>query len=111
LCEWDYGAYEGLTTPEIRAERPDWNLWRDGCPGGEDPIQVGARADKALERLRSADGDALAFAHGHILRVIGARWVGMETAFGSRLLLGAGAVSVLGFERQTEVLARWNATD
>ena len=108
LHEWDYGDYEGLTTPEIRERDPGWVLWRDGCPGGETPAQVGARADQALERLRAAGGDAIAFAHGHILRVVAARWIGMEPAAGARFALGAGAVSALGFERETEVLARWN---
>jgi probable phosphoglycerate mutase len=109
LHEWNYGAYEGLTTPEIRVERPDWSLWRDGCPGGELPQQVGERADRALARLRSADGDALAFAHGHILRVITGRWLGMPAAAGARFALAAGGVGELGFERETEVLRRWNA--
>ena len=111
LREWDYGEYEGLTTPEIRSSRPDWNLWRDGCPGGESPSEVGTRADRALARLRSADGgDAIAFAHGHILRVLSARWIGMETAAGARLALSAGALCILGFERETEVLRLWNST-
>lgn len=108
LKEWDYGEYEGLTTPQIRRDRPDWNLWRDGCPGGEEPAEVSARADRVIARLRAADGDALVFAHGHILRVLGARWIGMEVAAGARLALSAGSVSVLGFERETEVLERWN---
>jgi len=108
LREWDYGDYEGLTTPEIRQRNPDWNLWRNGCPGGETPAQVGLRADRALERLRGAAGDAVAFAHGHILRVVTARWIGLEVAGGARFLLGAGATGVLGFERETEVVARWN---
>jgi broad specificity phosphatase PhoE len=108
LHEWDYGEYEGLTTPQIRERDPDWVLWRDGCPGGETPDEVGARADRALERLRSAGGDAIAFAHGHILRVVAARWIEMEPAFGARIALGAGAVSVLGFERETQVVSRWN---
>ncbi|MEA2146457.1 MAG: hypothetical protein QOG59_2044 [Solirubrobacteraceae bacterium] len=108
LREWDYGEYEGLTTPEIRERRPDWWLWTDGCPGGESPAQVAARADRALARLRSADGDAIAFAHGHILRVMAARWVDEAAAFGAHLVLAAGGLSVLGFERDTEVLARWN---
>jgi probable phosphoglycerate mutase len=109
LHEWDYGEYEGLTTPEIWETRPDWKLWRDGCPGGELPEQVGERADRVLARLRNADGDALAFAHGHILRVITARWLGMEVAGGARFALVAGRVGVLGYERTTEVLAGWNA--
>lgn len=110
LKEWDYGTYEGLTTPEIWEQRPDWNLWRDGCPGGETPEQVGARADAALARLRAADGDALAFAHGHILRVVTARWLEMPVAAGARFALAAGGVGELGFERKTEVLRRWNAS-
>ena len=109
LREWDYGSYEGLTTPEIRQERPDWNLWRDGCPGGEMPDEVGARADRALERLGAADGDAVAFAHGHILRVLTARWLEMPVAAGARFALAAGGVGVLGYERETQVLRRWNA--
>jgi broad specificity phosphatase PhoE len=108
LREWDYGEYEGLTTPQIRERDPSWSLWTDGCPGGEQPAQVGARADGALKRLRGAGGDALAFAHGHILRVVGARWVGMEVAAGARFALKAGAVSVLGFERETEVIELWD---
>jgi probable phosphoglycerate mutase len=109
LREWDYGDYEGLTTLEIRAQRPDWDLWRDGCPGGETPDQIGARADRALARLRAVDaGDAVAFAHGHILRVIGARWIDQPAAGGARLILSAGAVSVLGHERETEAISRWN---
>lgn len=109
LHEWDYGEYEGMTTPQIRERDPDWNLWRDGCPGGESPVEVGRRADRVLERLRSAGGDAIAFAHGHILRVVTARWLAMEVSAGARFALGAGAIGVLGHERQTEVLARWNA--
>jgi probable phosphoglycerate mutase len=108
LHEWDYGEYEGLTTPEIRERRPDWNLWRDGCPGGESPEQVGARADRVLGVMRAADGDVLAFAHGHIIRVIGARWTDQPVAFGARLALSTGAMSTLGFERETEVLSEWN---
>jgi probable phosphoglycerate mutase len=108
LHEWDYGEYEGLTTPEIREKDPEWVLWRDGCPGGETPAAVGARADRVLARVAAASGDALAFAHGHILRVVAARWVGMEVAAGARFVLSAGAVSVLGHERETEVIEGWN---
>ncbi len=109
LLEWSYGEYEGLTTPEIRASRPDWRLWRDGCPSGESPAQVSQRADRALAALREAGGDAIAFAHGHILRVLAARWIGLETDGGARLKLAAGGVGALGWERDTEVLAAWNA--
>ena len=93
LHEWDYGEYEGLTTPQIRESRPDWNLWRDGCPGGESPEEVGARADRVLERVGEASGDALLFAHGHILRVICARWIEEPVAFGARVALSAGSLS------------------
>lgn len=110
LREWDYGQYEGLTTPEIRAENPAWNLWRDGCPGGEQPADVAARADRVLGRSAETDGDTLAFAHGHLLRVLGARWVSADAAFGARLALGAGAISVLGHEREMPVVERWNLT-
>jgi probable phosphoglycerate mutase len=109
LREWDYGAYEGLTTPQIRAKDPDWSLWRDGCPGGETPFAVGARADRVLARLRTAGGDAVAFAHGHILRVLAARYVGLAVADGARLMLAPGGIGVLGHERETEVIERWNA--
>jgi probable phosphoglycerate mutase len=108
LHEWDYGEYEGLTTPEIREKRPDWSLWTMGCPGGESPADVSRRADRVLQRARKAGGNTIAFAHGHILRVTGARWIGLEAAGGSRLALSAGAINVLGFERETEVLQRWN---
>ena len=108
LCEWDYGDYEGLTTAEIRADRPEWDLWRDGCPGGEQPAEVGQRADRVLARVRAAGGEALAFAHGHILRVTAARWIGLGPDGGARFALGAGAIGVLGFERETEVVASWN---
>jgi broad specificity phosphatase PhoE len=108
LREWDYGEYEGLTTPQIRETNPTWSLWTDGCPGGESPEQVGERADRAIARLRSADGDAVAFAHGHILRVVSARWIGLPVSAGARFTLQAGAISVLGFERETEVVELWN---
>jgi probable phosphoglycerate mutase len=110
LHEWDYGEYEGLTTPEIRVGRPDWDLWRDGCPGGESPEQVGARADRVLERVADAGGEVLLFAHGHILRVLTARWIEMPVAAGARFALGAGALCCLGFERETHVVREWNRT-
>ena len=110
LQEWDYGDYEGLTTPEIRVGRPDWNLWSDGCPGGESPQEVGARADTVLARVADAAGDVLLFAHGHVLRVLTARWIEMPAAAGARFALAAGALSRLGFERQTRVVQEWNRT-
>ena len=108
LREWDYGEYEGMTTPEIRELRPDWDLWRDGCPEGETPAQISARADVVIERLSNTDEDALLFAHGHILRVLSARWIGYEPAAGEHLLLGAGSLGVLGYDRGTPVIDRWN---
>ncbi len=110
LHEWDYGDYEGLTTPQIKDGRPDWDLWRDGCPGGESPDQVCARADRLLASLAEVDGEVLMFAHGHILRVLSARWVDMPVGAGARLLLSAGALCVLGHERETRALERWNET-
>jgi probable phosphoglycerate mutase len=108
LREFDYGEYEGLTTPQIRELDPAWSLWRDGCPGGEQPADVGARADRAIERMRAGGGDALAFAHGHLLRILTARWLQFEAAAGARFVLGAGALGVLGHERETEVIQLWN---
>ena len=108
LREWNYGEYEGLTTPEIRERQPDWWLWRDGCPGGESPLDVQLRADAVLQRLRACDGNALVFAHGHILRVLAARWIAHEVSAGARLALSPGTISVLGFERDTPVIGRWN---
>ena len=108
LLEWDYGSYEGITTAAVREQRPDWYLWRDGAPGGETPAEVALRADRLIEEALGADGDVALFAHGHILRAIGARWVEQEIAFGGRLALSTGALCVLGFEREMRVLWRWN---
>jgi broad specificity phosphatase PhoE len=108
LHEWDYGEYEGLTTAEIRARRPDWNLWRDGCPGGESPQQVGARADHVIATIDASPGTVAVFSHGHMLRVLGARWIDLAPAGGARLGLSTAAISVLGHEHDTRVLARWN---
>lgn len=108
LQEWDYGADEGRTTPEIRADRPAWSLWRDGCPGGEDAAAVAARADRVIDRVRSASGDVLAFAHGHLLRVLTARWLGLPGADGALFALETGSLSLLGWEREQAVVRRWN---
>jgi broad specificity phosphatase PhoE len=110
LVEWNYGEYEGLTTPQIRERVPNWNLWTDGNPGGESPAQVAARADRVIERLKSAGGDAIAFAHGHILRVLAARWIEMEVSVGARLVLSPGTICTLGFERETQAILSWNVT-
>jgi broad specificity phosphatase PhoE len=110
LLEWDYGDYEGLTTAEIRRERPDWYLWTHGCPGGETTDQVQARVDAMLQEALPADGPVALFAHGHVLRALTARWLDMPAAAGGRLALSAGAICVLGFEREVRVLWRWNDT-
>lgn len=107
LREWDYGDYEGLTTPQIREQRPGWVLWRDGCPDGESPDQVAARADRVLERV-APDGASIAFAHGHILRVVAARWIGLDAGAGSRLVLTPARLGVLGHERETRAIQGWN---
>ena len=108
LHEWDYGEFEGLTTHQIRSQRPDWELWRDGCPGGESPEEICSRADRLLESLDDSGGDVIIFAHGHILRVLCARWLGMPVTAGARFALNAGTLSVLGHERETRVIERWN---
>ncbi len=109
LVEWDYGDYEGRTTAEIRAERPGWNLFADGVPGGETAAEVGRRADRFIAGARAAGGDVLAVAHGHLLRVLAARWLGLPPAGGRLLALGPASVSVLGWEREVPVVTRWNA--
>ncbi|WCB92637.1 Acid phosphatase [Baekduia alba] len=108
LLEYDYGDYEGLTTPEIREQRPDWFLWRDGVPDGETPDDVGARTDRVIAKVLESDGDVALFAHGHVLRVLGARWVEQPAALGGRLALSTGALCRLGFERETRVIRAWN---
>jgi probable phosphoglycerate mutase len=108
LLEFDYGEYEGITTAEIREQRPDWYLWRDGSPGGETAEQVGARVDRVIAEALAAGGDVALFAHGHVLRALAARWLEQPAAFGGRLALDTGAVSVLGFEREIRVIRRWN---
>ncbi len=109
LLEWDYGDYEGLTTARIRELRPGWNLWRDGCPGGESAADVGARLDPIVTELKASDEDVAVFAHGHSLRVLAARWVELPPEAGARLWLATATVSVLGFERETATIRRWNA--
>jgi broad specificity phosphatase PhoE len=108
LMEWDYGSYEGRTTAAIREGRPGWNIWANGVPGGESAEEVAARADRVIARARAADGDTLLFAHGHLLRILGARWIGAPPAAGQHLLLSTAAFCVLGWERETPALARWN---
>ena len=107
LVEWDYGRYEGLTTPEIRREVPGWTVFRDGAPGGESAEAIGARADAVIARAVAAGGDALLFAHAHVLRVLAARWLGLGAREGRLLVLGTARAGILGFERETRVLLRW----
>ncbi len=108
LREWDYGAYEGRTTAEIRTERPGWSLWRDGAPDGETAAQVGERADRVIAEARSIDGDVILFAHGHLLRVLTARWLGLEPSAGQLFALDPATISILGYERETSVIRLWN---
>ena len=108
LVEWDYGEYEGETTDQIRARRPGWTLWADGVPGGESAADVGRRADRVIGRARGAGGDVVLFSHGHFLRVVAARWVGLPPTGGRLLSLGPGAVCALGWEREAPVVSRWN---
>ena len=110
LREWDYGEYEGRRTVDIREERAGWSLWMDGVPGGETVEDVGRRADRVVEAARRAGGDVALFAHGHVLRVLGARWVGLPPDHGRLLALSTASISVLGWERETAVVERWNET-
>jgi probable phosphoglycerate mutase len=112
LVEWNYGNYEGRRTAEIRKERPDWQLFRDGCPGGELPNEVGARADRVLNRVHAVGGDVLIFSSGHFLRVLAARWLGLEPASGRFLMLDTASVNVLGYENSLcqPVIRLWNDT-
>ncbi len=110
MIEWDYGRYEGVTTAEIRQQRPGWDLWIDGCPDGESPAQVGVRIDRVLARVRPllAEGDVALFGHGHSLRVVGARWIGLPASAGGLLRLDTATLSTLGHEHDRSVVLRWN---
>ncbi|WP_438487840.1 histidine phosphatase family protein [Streptomyces sp. S186] len=110
LLEVDYGAYEGLTPAQIKADRPDWLMWRDGVPAGETLAEVSARADAVVDWARSADRDVLVFAHGHILRVLGARWLGLDVSFAARLRLAPTSLSVLGWAYGEPAVVSWNET-
>ena len=112
LVEWDYGAFEGRTTADIHAERPDWQLFRDGCPDGEAPEQVGARADRVIARVRAIDGETLIFSSGHFLRVFAARWLGLPPDGGRHFLLGTAGLSAVGYEhdRSEPAIRLWNET-
>jgi broad specificity phosphatase PhoE len=109
LREWDYGDYEGRRTAEIREEIPDWTIWRYGAPNGESLEEVGARADRVISEIRGVDGDVLVFAHGHLLRVLATRWLGLDAMDGRLFALDAGTLSALGYEREQPVIRSWNA--
>ncbi|MGW7264717.1 histidine phosphatase family protein [Streptomyces sp. NPDC054842] len=108
LMEWDYGQYEGMTPAEIQAVRPGWFIWRDGVPGGETLEQVSARADETVAWARAEDRDVLVFAHGHILRAIGARWLGLPIDFAARVRLNPTSLSVLGWAYGEPAIEAWN---
>lgn len=112
LVEWNYGDYEGRKSADIHFDRPDWNVFRDGCPGGESPAEIGVRADRVVSRLRAVNGDVLLFSSGHFLRTLAARWLGLEPAAGRYFLLGTATVSILGYEhnRSEPTLRLWNET-
>ena len=112
LLEWDYGDYEGRRTKEIHEERPDWQLFRDGCPGGESPAQVGARADRIVSRVRAVNGDVVLFSSEHILRVLAARWLGLEPGAGRYFVLRTASLSTLGYEHSLAepVIRLWDET-
>ena len=112
LMEWNYGAYEGRRTVDILKERPGWQLFRDGCPGGESPADVGARADRVLARVRAINGDVLLFSSGHFLRTLTARWLGLDPSAGKYFQLSTASLSILGFEHDLSepVIRLWNET-
>ena len=112
LAEWDYGRYEGRRTADILAENPGWQLFRDGCPGGESPSDIGARADRVVTRLRAIGGDVLVFSSGHILRVLTARWLGLDPAAGRFVMLGTASLSRIGYEHDLSepAIRLWNDT-
>lgn len=108
LAEWDYGEYEGLTTPQIREKVPGWTVFSHPCPGGETAAQVAARADRVLARVRAAGGDVALFSHGHMGRVLAVRWLGMPPEQGRHFVLGTATLNVLGWERETPAILTWN---
>jgi probable phosphoglycerate mutase len=109
LMEWNYGEYEGLTPKQIHAQAPGWMLFRDGCPGGESPEQVGARVDRVINRVRTVEGHVALFAHGHVFRVFAARWLGLPATAGCHFLLDTATLNILSYYRGTPAVKRWNA--
>ena len=110
LLEWDYGDYEGLTTPQIQKQVPNWTVWTGPAPNGETAEQVGARADRVISRAVAATGNVALFGHGHLLRILAARWIGLEPSGGRLLALSTASLNVLGYERETRVIRLWNQT-
>ena len=108
LMEWNYGEYEGLTTNQVQEKRRGWLIFRDGCPGGESPEQVAARVDRVIDRARAAKGDVALFAHGHVLRVLAARWIGLPASGGQHFLLDTGTLCILGYYRDVPAVKVWN---
>jgi broad specificity phosphatase PhoE len=109
LSEWNYGEYEGLTTKEIQLSRPDWSLFRDGCPGGETPEQVLSRADRIIVKVRQTEGNVALFAHGHIFRVLAARWIHLPVNYGAHFLLDTATLNMLGYYGDSPAVKIWNA--
>ena len=109
LTEWDYGEYEGVTTAEIREDVPGWTVWSHPCPGGETAEQVSARLDRVVAKVRANGGRVLVFSHGHASRALAARWLGLPVSDGRHFLLGTATISVLGYERESAAVARWNS--
>jgi probable phosphoglycerate mutase len=109
LIEWNYGEYEGLTSQQIHATRPGWMVFTDGCPGGESPDQVGARVDRVIARVRAVEGHVALFAHGHVLRALAARWLGLRAAAGGHFLLDTATLNILSYYRGLPAVQRWNA--
>jgi len=109
LIEWNYGEYEGLKTDQIRLTSPGWSVFRDGCPGGESPEQVGARADRVITKVRAAAGNVALFGHGHFSRVLAARWINLSANYGENFLLDTATLNVLGYYRESPAFMIWNA--
>ena len=109
LIEWNYGEYEGLTTEQIRSTRPGWSVFRDGCPGGESPEQVGARADRVITKVRAAAGNVALFGHGHFTRVLAARWINLSANYGENFLLDTATLNILSYYRESPAFQIWNA--
>ena len=110
LMEWNYGEYEGLTSRQIHTKRPGWMVFTDGCPGGESPDQVGARVDRVIAKVRAVEGHVALFAHGHVLRTLAARWLGLQAADGRHFLLDTATLNIMSYYRGIPAVQRWNAT-